>query len=422
MTRAILRLALLASLAGCATLAPSVEGVYVSPAAPALAPSAAPPALVLIGDIGIDRGPHSERIARAVARELRAAPGAPVVVLGDVFYMIGLVGNCGDEPVSRRGCERPGRPEDQFERVMAHYRAALPENPLIAIPGNHDFYGGQAAVENTCRLMPRAGAGSRYVARGCGLDDRQAVELLDLGSIAILLLDSEPMIREPEWLEHSLGAMRVELERLRAERPETAILVATHHPLETHGSHNGGSFSAGVIKDFRFVFGALLFPIVWPIQNVFGQQDPYQRHYRAYRRGLYRLFRDYPILAFVSGHDHSLQHVGIDHPGVRHQLVSGSGTNRSPVKRMGLDWMFSGRVARAVGLRDVLPAPRHRLLFGIGGESQPEGLSGWGFATLTPVEGGLQVEFFDAVREEPIYSALLSSTGAAGSASPPARD
>jgi hypothetical protein len=394
----------------------------VSPQAPVRAASTAPPALALIGDIGIHRGKDSERLARALARELRGAPAAPVVVLGDVFYMIGLVGMCGYEPISRFGCEQPGRPEDQFEAVMAPYREVLADRPLVAIGGNHDHYGGAASIDNACRLMPSAGSGWRFVARGCGLSQEHPVEILDLGPIAVVLLDSEPMLRESGWLERSLGALRGELERFRAERPDTMLLVATHHPLETHGSHNGASFGSAVIKDFRLVFSTLLLPLTWPVQKLLGQQDPYQRRYRAYRRGLYRLFRELPILAFASGHDHSLQHVGIDHPGVRHQLVSGAGTNRSRVKRMGLDLLFTGRIARAFGLRDVVPAPHHRLLFGMGGERQPPGLTGWGFATLTPVEGGLLVEFFDPAREAPIYSALLSPVGGGGSGIPRARD
>jgi hypothetical protein len=96
--------------------------------------------------------------------------------------------------------------------------------------------------------------------------------------------------------------------------------------------------------------------------------------------------------------------------------VSGAGTHRSPVKRFGLDLLWSGRLARLLGLRDVVPAPRHRLRFGLGGEQVRPDLSGWGFATLTPVAGGLQVEFFDAARESPVYSALLSPAGGAASA------
>jgi hypothetical protein len=97
-------------------------------------------------------------------------------------------------------------------------------------------------------------------------------------------------------------------------------------------------------------------------------------------------------------------------------LVSGAGTNRSRVKRRGLDLIYSGRIARLLGLRDALPAPRHWLLFGLGGPQDSPDLTGYGFATVTPVGEGLQVQFFDPARESPVYSALLSSAGADASA------
>jgi hypothetical protein len=166
------------------------------------------------------------------------------------------------------------------------------------------------------------------------------------------------------------------------------------------------------MKDFRLIWSIAFYPLSMPLQRLFGQQDPYQRRYRAYRRGLYRLFGELPVDAFASGHDHSLQHVGIDHPGVRHQIVSGAGTHRSPVKRHGLDLLLTGRIARVLGMRDWMPAPRHRLLFGLGGVQSEPDLSGWGFATLRRVDDGLELQFFDAARELPVYSAWISRAGA----------
>ena len=47
----VLLAALLLALAGCASLAPSVDGVFIAEDAPTVTASTAPPALVLIGDI-----------------------------------------------------------------------------------------------------------------------------------------------------------------------------------------------------------------------------------------------------------------------------------------------------------------------------------------------------------------------------------
>jgi hypothetical protein len=410
--------ALWLALAGCASLAPSVRGVWISPDAPTAPPSGAPPALVLIGDVGMPLGDETLRLVRAIARQLEPAPGAPVLVLGDVFYSTGLLGACGDRTVSRSSCDRPGRPEDQFEAVLGPYRDLLPGHPVIGIGGNHDFYGGPEATANACRLMPGGGPGWRYLARGCGLDDPRPVARLDLGALAVLVLDSEPMLRDRTFRERALAALRAELELLRRERPAAAVLVAAHHPLETHGAHNGAGLAEALAKDLDPLLSTLLLPLTWPLERVIGAQDPYDRRYRAYRRGLYRVFRELPISAFAAGHDHSLQHVGIEHPGVRHQLVSGAGADRTRVKRLGLDLWFSGRLARALGLRDAIPAPRHRLLFGLGGEQAAPDLTGWGFATLAPTDAGLQVQFFDPAREAPIYSARLATLPAAGASAP----
>ena len=116
---------------------------------------------------------------------------------------------------------------------------------------------------------------------------------------------------------------------------------------------------------------------------------------------------------------YSLQHRGQESAGIA--AIDEAGAAHG-VKRMGLDLMFTGKLARALGLRDVVPAPRHRLLFGMGGEQHAPDLTGWGFATLTPAEGGLIVQFFDPAREAPIYSALLSPADAGDLPAPPARD
>ena len=84
--------AVLGFLTGCATFAPNEEGLYVREPAKARAASSAPPAVALLGDPGMARGEDGARLARHMAKRLRGAPDAPLLVLGDVFYMIGLVG------------------------------------------------------------------------------------------------------------------------------------------------------------------------------------------------------------------------------------------------------------------------------------------------------------------------------------------
>ncbi|MCA9511569.1 MAG: hypothetical protein KC560_12750, partial [Myxococcales bacterium] len=124
-------------------------------------------------------------------------------------------------------------------------------------------------------------------------------------------------------------------------------------------------------------------------------------------RELYALFAQQPIDAFVSGHDHDLQHLTIDHPGVGTQIVSGAGANRSPVQRYGLDFLWLNRLGRLLGLRDVLPAPRHEMEFGLGGEIDAPDLSGYGFAVVTPDGSELVVDYVDPWRDGALYTARV---------------
>jgi 3',5'-cyclic AMP phosphodiesterase CpdA len=392
---------------GCATFAPNVDGMYTAGAS-AAAPRSAP-SLVLIGDIGVPRGEATERLAARVAAELAGAPDAPVIVLGDVFYIVGLVGECPDyEGISMFSCQdEQGDPRDQLESVLGPYRRALGTNPVIAIGGNHDFYGGEPAVRNQCELIPQAGEGWRYYAKGCELSDENPVATLDFGDVVVFAVDSEPMIRDSEFRERTVETLRSEIARVRKEKPDAWRIVATHHPLETQGSHNGATKITGVLKDTYWLRKTALFPLFWPLESVLGAQDPYELKYRNYRRDLYRLFVDEPIDAFVSGHDHSLQHISINHPGVRTQIVSGAGANRSEVQRYGLDFLWLNRFFRLMGGRDWLPAPEHKLEFGLGGEIDEPDLSGYGFAVLTSDGDGLVVEYVDPWREGALYTTKI---------------
>jgi hypothetical protein len=410
-------------LAGCATLSPGVRGVYLAhePEPQSDRTRLGTPLVALVGDIGAPRSETPELVAR-LSRRLAAAPRAPVVVLGDVFYSVGLLGSCPsgagpwgeDGGTSRAGCRDPGPPEQQLESVLGPYRDALGDRPLIAIAGNHDHLGGDAATRNACTLVPRAHPSWRYLSRGCGLDPPAAVAALDLGGLVLFALDSEPMLRDPEYRRAALEALGTEVARYRDRRPEAWRVVATHHPLESYGQHNGASLGSALIKDLYSIRLTLLLPITWAIERRFGPQEIYALGYRSYRRELYAALARHPVDLIASGHDHSLQHVAIDRPGARHQVVSGAGAQRTPVKRYGLDLLWSNRLARALGLGQALPAPEHELRFALSGGHDPAERSGYGFAVLAQAGDALALEFWDARSDAPLYVARIARPAEGG--------
>ncbi len=398
-----------ALLAGCATFAPSIDDTYVARNAPTRLYAGDPAAAVIVGDIG---DPHAggDALARRIAARLENAPGAPVLVLGDVFYGFGLLGTC-DGKTSRRRCDDPGTPEAQLESVLGPFRRALGSHPLIAIAGNHDHYGDPDSTANACRLIPAAAPRWRYLSRGCGLD-APAVAVIDAGALAFVVIDSEIMLREGGYREAALVTLRAEVARLRRERPGGWIAVAAHHPLETYGSH-GGAGAMGLAKDLYPLAKTVLLPLTWPLSRLLvgfvGPQDVWNFGNRAWRRDVYRALEDAPVDLVVAGHDHSAQLVEIEHPGAPVQVISGSGAKRSQVQRFGLDLLFANRLARLLGLERALPAYRHRLVFGSSGARGGE-RTGYGFAALVPApDGALDIEFWDAGSARPLFVGTIAA-------------
>jgi len=356
--------------------------------------------------------PHARdsRLRAAVAKRLEGAPaGAPIVVLGDVFEHAGLVGFCTpDDPnepprASEPGCDTRGSLDAQFDAILTPYARSFAGHPLVALAGSADHAGDPEATANACARIPAAAPGWRYVARGCELGDARAVARLDAGALALVLLDSEAMLADADFLDHALAALHAELATLRQERPDAWLVLALYHPLESYGAHNGANLANALHKDLYPWFGALAAPLSHP-------SGPYEWGVRGLRRALYRALAESPVDAVLSGQDESLQLVELDHPGARWQIVSGAGSQKSHVKRLGLDWMWTSRAARALGLGGWLPAVRHSMVFAAG-RGDDSSRSGYGFATLSASPERLRVEFWDLARAAPLGVAELVRAG-----------
>jgi hypothetical protein len=369
-----------------------------------------PVTLLAVGDIGEPHG-RDPRLHASMARRLEGAEGAPILVLGDVFYRDGLLGFCrsADQRISQVGCRRQGAVDAQLDTILGPYARKLSGHPVVALAGNHDHYGDPLATENACAKLPALASGWRYVARGCELDDAHPIALLDAGAIVVVMADSQAMLLDGDFRARANAALHTELARLRQERPEAWLVLALHHPLESYGLHNGSEPLTALHKDLFPILGTLLAPITVPIAwaTNSGGQQVYDWGNRRLRRGVYDALEKSPVDVVLSGHDHSLQLVELEHPGARWQVVSGSGAKHSRVKRYGLDWLWTNRLARLLGLRDVLPAVGHRLVFAAG-EGDDRGRAGYGYAVLIASAETLRVEFWDLAVATPLGVAELS--------------
>jgi hypothetical protein len=286
--------------------------------------------LILIGDAG-EMGPEQQRLMPHAAKQV--VPGKTTVFfLGDNIYPRGMGIDEGADEERGQSILR-----SQFEPLR------LAGAKVYFIPGNHDWdrqglLGLQKirrqheflnSLEDTALLM--------LPARGC---PGPAVIAPD-DSLVVIVLDSQWWLhaysRQDDSINCScqnepevLAALAGILDSCRQQQ----VLLATHHPFYSYGSH-GGYFSW---KDHLFPLTAikpeLLIPLpvigsLYPLyrRGLSHRQDLHHKVYRSMIRQVDSVFSRHPRGMYLSGHEHGLQL--IQYPGAKLQLVSGGGAKEN---------------------------------------------------------------------------------------------
>ena len=332
--------------------------------------------------------PHArdERLHAAMARRLEGEAAAPILVLGEVFERDGLLGFCTSDShprVSRAGCAQNGSADAQFDAILGPYARKFAGHPVVALAGPGDHAGDPASTRAACARVQAAGAGWRYVARGCELDDARPVTRLDAGALALVLADSAAMQADGAFRARALETLHAELATIRQERPDAWLLLALQQPLESYGARNGAELATALHKDLYPVTGTLLYPIVRPIEWLVGRsaENLYEWPVRGLRSDVYAALAASPVDAVLSGQDESLQLMELE-GGARWQIVSGAGSDKSHVKRIFLE---SGP----------------RLIFAAG--KGDDFRSGYGFVALAATPERLRIEFWDLAVKKPLF-------------------
>lgn len=315
----------LALLAACA----SPPGPLPTPQQiPAPDPADVERVVFLVGDPGTARRgyypilPRLQQDIEAWAQQLQRDSAVTVLFLGDIVYPLGL--------------HPPGHelfPHDSAivtDQVLLlagpHARARRAQGYFIA--GNHDwglkqeFQGfvrlknldrfldrARAATGASVQLVPEAGTGGPYV--------------LDLGAqIRVPILDTAWWLLAGNELRAQHSVVLDSLEATIRSAGTRQVLIVAHHPFRSAGPH-GGESSFWEMFGFRYLLarsGAIL-------------QDVTSLPYRDLERGLRSIFaRNGPPLAFIGGHEHSLQvfrAVALTDP--TYSIVSGSASKMSSI-------------------------------------------------------------------------------------------
>lgn len=287
---------------------------------------------ILIGDAGEMDMQQDGVIQHAVKRVI--AGKTNVFYLGDNIYP--------------RGMGLPGSKEEQQTKdiITSQYKPfRAVDVPVYFIPGNHDWDKsgplGLAKIKRQGAFLKEQNDQSLALVPSEGCPG--PIEIPITQNMVVIAFDSEwwlysynktneAGVCECNTKEEMLSKLKLLLEKNKHKM----ILLASHHPFQTYGSH-GGYYS---FKDHVFPLTSLKKGLYIPLP-VIGSLYPLMRTvfanpedmgHRLYQEMVSRVdgvFAGFPNLVHVAGHDHGLQFIKSGQT----QVVSGSGAKHNYVKK-----------------------------------------------------------------------------------------
>ncbi|MCA1764540.1 MAG: metallophosphoesterase, partial [Flavobacteriales bacterium] len=291
--------------------------------------------LFLIGDQGEPILEGEDPVLGALEAMTDSVKKGAVVFLGDNIYRYGMQ-------------TQPPEAKELSERKILKALNAVKnfDGKVIFIPGNHDWWLGVdnlEAQEKFVQHFPHPQGTSFHPRSGC-----PGPELIELNDkISLVVMDSEwflqsdiEIIAKEKNCPYTTRQEAVDALREIAEtNVDKMLVVAVHHPLFNNGKHAG-----------NFTFKQHLFPLteidkrLWIPLPVLGSVYPLLRNAgvsnqdasgelnKKYRESIEKAMACHPNVILASGHEHSLQYFEFDE---MRQIVSGSGSKQTPVKKSG---------------------------------------------------------------------------------------
>ena len=285
----------------------------------------------LVGDAGNldqDEAFHNMNILKDSLA--KASANSTLLFLGDNIYPVGM---------PKKDDKNRPLAEKKMDNQIA--LATSFAGKMIFIPGNHDWYnnGIKGLKREEDYVIEKLNDKSAFSPKnGCPIETRKINKKLTL-----ILIDTEWVLAD--WSKNPGINEKCELktredfytefeDQLNKNQNKT-IVVATHHPLITHGSH-GGFYSWE--KQLFPLEQKVPLPILGTGINLIRatggitHQDISNQNYKKLADRLITLMSGRKNVVVVSGHDHNLQY--IEQVDIR-QIVSGAGSKTESAKAVG---------------------------------------------------------------------------------------
>jgi len=311
-------------LAGCVLTGCVAHVSYVPVDVPPGSLSDLDAVVYLVGDGGAataGREAVLSHLRSDLERRVRDDPDASAVVafLGDNIYNVGA---------------REAFKAEDLAQLTAQVDAirGIPGTQAVFLPGNHDWAkgAGDQPAQEAIRLQQSwlTEIAPDSIARFLPTDGCPGPSPMHIGGdVHTLFIDTEWLLRQPD---DECGSAADFYEELQARLEELAgqrVLLAAHHPVVSGGPHGGNTepLQRGPFIQYLAVKSGVIV------------QDIASGRYTDMIRSIYGAIEASGTrpLAFVAGHDHSLQVIGLNDPMAPYfQLLSGSASKTSPVGRI----------------------------------------------------------------------------------------
>ncbi|WP_115461122.1 metallophosphoesterase [Winogradskyella aurantiaca] len=277
----------------------------------------------LLGDAGNSEFGSVSQAIQSFEKALdSASSNSTAIILGDNIYEKGW---------STKSKESEADAEHKI-KVQTEALKDFKGRPII-IPGNHDWYSGLDGLKAQEKFVEDAlGKNTFLPENGCPIE---RINISD--DIVLIIVDSQWYITK--WDKYPKINDKCEFKtrdrfidefegEVKKARGKTTI-IAIHHPMFTNGPH-GGQYSFGSHMSPIPILGTLK-NLVRKLGGV-SNADLNNARYRELKKLLVTIARENDKALFVSGHEHSLQYIVEDRVP---QIVSGSGSKKSPTRNVG---------------------------------------------------------------------------------------
>ncbi|WP_207420335.1 purple acid phosphatase family protein [Desertivirga brevis] len=232
---------------------------------------------IAIGDWGKSGGDFQRPVATQMAIAAEKLDADFIVSTGDNFYPAGVKDTL--DPLF----------QNSFEKIYNQKSLQVKWYPVL---GNHDYMANPDAQIEYSNTNSRWSMPSRYYSKKFAIDGDTSQQVL------ILFLDTNPLVKLYHKKQHygnniksQKPAEQKEWIRKELETASPSVkwkIIVGHHPIHT-GGHRRIAYDT-----------------------------------RAVRRQLKPLFSKYKVDAYISGHEHNLQHLKVNK--ITQQFISGAGS------------------------------------------------------------------------------------------------